>query len=75
MGLPREAARREVALAMAQPERIHAYLRGESFPVDDLAPGGRVWALVSVDGYPLGWGKIANGTLKNDYPIGLRRRS
>ena len=48
------------------PER---YLRGESFVTD----GGKGWALVCVDGYSAGWGKISNNMLKNHYPKGLRR--
>ena len=30
------------------------------------------WALVLVDGYPLGWGKLSNGVLKNKYLPGWR---
>lgn len=30
------------------------------------------WCIVNVDGYPLGWGKISKGILKNHYPKGLR---
>ena len=33
------------------------------------------WQLVLVDGYPLGWGKLANGTLKNKYLPGWRWQS
>ena len=44
------------------------YLAGETFD----APG-RGWTLVTHRGLPLGWGKIANGTLKNHLPKGLRR--
>jgi NOL1/NOP2/fmu family ribosome biogenesis protein len=45
---------------------LQAYLRGESLPSDG-APG---WTLVSVDGWPLGWGKRVQGILKNHYPKG-----
>ena len=31
------------------------------------------WCLVCVDGYSLGWGKLAGGILKNHYPKGLRK--
>jgi 16S rRNA C967 or C1407 C5-methylase (RsmB/RsmF family)/NOL1/NOP2/fmu family ribosome biogenesis protein len=31
------------------------------------------WALVTVDGFGLGWGKRVGSTLKNHYPKGLRR--
>ena len=33
------------------------------------------WQLILVDGYPLGWGKLANGTLKNKYLPGWRSMS
>ena len=45
------------------------YLRGETLPCS--ASG---WTLVQVDGHSLGWGKTSNGTLKNHYPKGLRRK-
>ena len=47
---------------------ISRYLRGETLPSDR-----RGWVLVQVDGYSLGWGKAANGVLKNHLPKGLRR--
>jgi 16S rRNA C967 or C1407 C5-methylase (RsmB/RsmF family)/NOL1/NOP2/fmu family ribosome biogenesis protein len=46
-----------------------AWLRGET-----LAAGGPAgWTLVAWNGWPLGWGRAAGGTLKNHYPKGLRR--
>jgi NOL1/NOP2/sun family putative RNA methylase len=42
---------------------LKQYLRGDSFQVD-CADG---WALVCVCGYPLGWGKVQKGRLKNKY--------
>ncbi len=47
-----------------------AYLRGESFPCDPSLKG---WVLVTTGGVSMGWGKAANGMLKNHYPKGLRR--
>jgi 16S rRNA C967 or C1407 C5-methylase (RsmB/RsmF family)/NOL1/NOP2/fmu family ribosome biogenesis protein len=45
-----------------------AFVRGET-----LASGGAAgWALVSWNGWPLGWGRAAGGVLKNHYPKGLR---
>ena len=44
------------------------YLSGETFDAS-----GRGWTLVTHKSLPLGWGKIANGTLKNHLPKGLRR--
>ena len=35
---------------------------------------GKGWQLVCVNGYPLGWGKLVNGTLKNKYPAGWRMK-
>ncbi|PKR83675.1 RsmF rRNA methyltransferase first C-terminal domain-containing protein [Heyndrickxia camelliae] len=45
-----------------------AYLKGESIK----AEGPKGWYLVQVDGYSIGWGKLANGVLKNHFPKGLR---
>ena len=45
---------------------LAAYLRGESLPAEGI-PG---WMLVSVDGWPLGWGKRVQGVVKNHYPRG-----
>ena len=44
-----------------------AWLRGETLPT-----ACRGWTLLRVDGLSLGWGKGANGVLKNHYPKGLR---
>ncbi len=44
------------------------YLCGETFPAD----GEKGWYLICVDGFSLGWGKLAGGTMKNHYPRGLR---
>ena len=43
-----------------------AYLRGESL----RSAGADGWVLVTVDGFPLGWGKRVQGTLKSHYPRG-----
>lgn len=48
--------------------RITKYLKGETIE----AEGKNGWALVLVDGYPLGWGKLGNGVLKNKYLPGWR---
>lgn len=54
-------------------DRVIKYLKGETLDVDDLVkPKDKGWQLVLVDGYPLGWGKLANGTLKNKYLPGWR---
>lgn len=48
------------------------YLRGETLPLPAKIKG---WSVVTIDGFPLGWGKAAGGILKNFYPKGLRRRA
>jgi 16S rRNA C967 or C1407 C5-methylase (RsmB/RsmF family)/NOL1/NOP2/fmu family ribosome biogenesis protein len=45
-----------------------AWLRGET--LDAGGPPG--WTLVVWKRWPLGWGRVAGGTLKNHYPKGLR---
>jgi 16S rRNA C967 or C1407 C5-methylase (RsmB/RsmF family)/NOL1/NOP2/fmu family ribosome biogenesis protein len=45
-----------------------AWVRGETLGWD--GPAG--WALVTWNGWSLGWGRGAGGTLKNHYPKGLR---
>ena len=60
----------------ADDARVIRYLKGETIEADDLAaPKAKGWHLVCVDGYPLGWGKLANGTLKNKYLPGWRNHS
>ena len=45
-----------------------AWVGGETLGWD--GPAG--WALVSWNGWPLGWGRGSGATLKNHYPKGLR---
>ena len=53
--------------------RLRRYLCGETIEADDLIPAReKGWQLVCVEGYPLGWGKLVNGTLKNKYHPGWR---
>ena len=57
-------------------ERVVRYLKGETLDVEDLvSPSQKGWHLFCVDGYPLGWGKLAGGTLKNKYLPGWRWQS
>lgn len=49
------------------------YLKCETLEVDDTLKNG--WYLVCVSGYPLGWGKLSRGILKNKYPAGWRWQS
>jgi NOL1/NOP2/sun family putative RNA methylase len=68
LGLSAADVQRTHPLA-AQAAETLAYLRGESLP----APGPDGWTLVTIDGFPLGWGRRVKGQLKNHYPHGLRR--
>lgn len=57
----------------SEDERIFKYLKGETLEVEDLAGTKAAgWHLVCVDSYPLGWGKLSGGTLKNKYLPGWR---
>ncbi len=49
---------------------VRAFLRGETWRIS--GPDG--WKLVCVNTYPLGWGKLSRGILKNHYPRNLRHR-
>ena len=69
MALSPAGVRQEVALTAEDPRTL-AFLRGETLPVDRSLSG---YALVTVDSFPLGWGKASRGTLKNHLPKGLRR--
>lgn len=55
-------------------ERVRRYLKGETiiFDADETSGIRNGWVLVAVDSYPLGWGKINNGQLKNRYHSGWR---
>ncbi|MCD8091156.1 MAG: RsmB/NOP family class I SAM-dependent RNA methyltransferase [Clostridiales bacterium] len=47
-------------------KRIISYLKGESF----VTGGNDGWNLVCIDKYPLGWGKVQKGRMKNKYLSG-----
>ncbi len=49
-------------------ELVARYMRGETLD----APGPDGWLLITVDGFPVGWGKRSNGVVKNHYPKSLR---
>lgn len=56
-------------------ERVTRYLKGETVTVeDDEATNPKGWQLVCVNGYPLGWGKLVNGLLKNKYLTSWRMK-
>lgn len=67
-----------IALKAGGENRIPAYYRGETISISEQElckenTKNKGWALVCVDGFSAGWGKLSNGQLKNHYPKGLRR--
>lgn len=58
-------------LGAESPEAVQ-YLKGMTLQAGEELAGEKGWCLVCVDGYSLGWGKLAGGILKNHYPRGLR---
>lgn len=60
-----------VANLEADDIRVIKYLKGETIDVD----GENGYVLVCVAGYPLGWGKRTNGSIKNKYLAGWRLMS
>lgn len=57
----------------AQDARVIKYLKGETLDVSDIQVNHMAgWQLVCVENYPLGWGKLNNGSLKNKYYPGWR---
>jgi NOL1/NOP2/fmu family ribosome biogenesis protein len=58
----------DAVLLAAGDSRVHAFLRGETIEAE--GPPG--WTLVTVHGFPLGWGKRVGRIVKNHLPKGLR---
>lgn len=50
-------------------DTVYRYIGGETFEYD----GEKGWYLIFVDGYSIGFGKLAGGVMKNHYPKGLRK--
>lgn len=74
MALKKEEYDSSIDLHFDDP-RTEKYLRGETIETDDIESVRKNgWQLVCVDGYPLGWGKLVNGTLKNKYHAGWRMK-
>ena len=75
MVLKKEQYKATIDLASID-HRVIRYLKGETIEVDDLPlKRQKGWQLVCVDGYPLGWGKLVNGSLRNKYLPGWRWQS
>ena len=54
-------------------ERLTRYLKGETLMIEpNEAAHAKGWHLLCADGYPIGFGKLVNGILKNKYPAGWR---
>lgn len=70
-----------LALALTPQDVVHTWnLAGDSEEARDYLKGGtfaaegeKGWYLITVDGYSMGWGKLAGGIMKNHYPKGLRK--
>lgn len=48
-------------------EKLKKYLMGETIECDKKG-----WCAVTVNGYPIGWGKASNGIFKNHFPKYMR---
>lgn len=51
-------------------DELWSYLKGEEIKPDREVDKG--WILLGYEGYPVGFGKVSNNTIKNKYPKGLR---
>ena len=72
LALHKEDVNSRISLAVSD-ERLTRYLKGETLsilPEEAAHPKG--WQLLCVEGFPLGFGKLVNGILKNKYPAGWR---
>lgn len=68
MGLQERDFRSTLPLTLDDP-RLEAYLRGEVLS----SPGENGWVMVTLDSFPLGWGKRVQGRLKTHLPKWLRQ--
>ena len=68
MGLKKENAKYTISFNIND-KNLTRYLKGESFTVDTNQDG---WHLICIDKYPIGWGKVQKGRLKNKYLSGWR---
>ena len=72
--LGREDVKKYVELP-SEDMRALGYFNGQSviFKEGEIDTKLKGWCLFGIDGYSAGWGKIANGQMKNHYPKGLRK--
>ena len=68
LGLRAQDFARTLPLTLNSPE-VDAYLRGNVLS----SPGDNGWVMVTLDGFPLGWGKRVQGRLKTHLPKWLRQ--
>lgn len=68
MGLKKENAKNIITFSI-EDNNLTRYLKCESFAVNSKNDG---WHLVCLEDYPIGWGKVQNGRLKNKYLAGWR---
>ncbi|CAM4056373.1 RsmB/NOP family class I SAM-dependent RNA methyltransferase [Paenibacillus alkaliterrae] len=77
MGLKREEAVRSVNWSSNDPQTLR-YLRGETLFVEESeivikdGAAAKGYVLICTDGHPIGWGKYAEGMIKNELPAGWR---
>ncbi len=84
LALAKEQAAQYVDLT-AGSRQIQQYLSGQTLILGDegltvrngkngeIIENAKGWCLICVDGYSLGWAKLAGSVLKNHYPKGLRK--
>ncbi|MBH8603854.1 RsmF rRNA methyltransferase first C-terminal domain-containing protein [Thermoactinomyces sp. CICC 10522] len=67
LSLDPQMVKRQCNFTVDDPDLLR-YLQGETLP----SAQSKGWTLVTVDHFPLGWGKVSGGLLKNHYPKWLR---
>lgn len=75
LALKYSEAKNVVKLTCDDPQTT-GFFNGQSVMLSDgqAAECKKGWALVCVDGYPAGWGKVNGTQVKNHYPKGLRNK-
>lgn len=75
LALKLSEAKNVVKLTWDDPQTT-GFFNGQSVMLSDeqTAECKKGWALVCVDGYPVGWGKVNGAQVKNHYPKGLRNK-
>lgn len=75
LALKLSEAKNVVKLTCDDPQTT-GFFNGQSVMLSDVqaAECKKGWALVCVDGYPAGWGKVNGTQVKNHYPKGLRNK-